>query len=128
MNHVETTPNLKIAAVALMTFLSWLGAYIHTTLELQLPVWRSENSFPALVGLLLFAAWWRMPTRRRLWTAVFLVWTTGAHFLIGGVLSAVPTPFWPFYPEQSLSHYFSHVIYSITQLPLMWVLWRELRA
>lgn len=125
--ELEQTNNTKIAVVAWLTFLSWLGAYIHTTLELQLPVWSPENSGPALVGFLLFLAWWQQPNRRRLWGGLLLGWTFLGHFLLGGILSAIPTPFWPFYPEQSLSHYFSHVIYSVTQLPLMWVLWREIR-
>lgn len=128
MERIETTPNPKAAAVAWLTFLSWLGAYIHTTLELQLPVWRPENSFPALVGLLLFLGWWRMPSRRRLWAGILLLWTALGHLLIGAMLSVLPLPIWPFEPEQSLSHYLAHLTYGIAQLPLIFVLWRELKS
>lgn len=117
----------KTALVGALTLLSWLGAYIHTTIELQLPVWRPENSLPALVGLVLFLGWWRQPHRRRLWTWLLLAWTAGAHLLLGAVLSVVPLPLWPFYPEQSAGHYVSHVIYGVAQLPLIWVLWQEIR-
>ncbi len=114
-------PRPRLAAAV---FLSWLGAAVHNTLELGFPLWRWENSFPALVGLLLFLAWWGRPGQRRLWELILLIWTAGAHFLIGAILSAVPTPLWPFYPEQSLSHYLSHAIYGAAQLPLIWLLWR----
>lgn len=126
--EIEQTDNTKVVVVAWLTFLSWLGAYIHTTLELQLPVWRPENSGPALVGLLLFLAWWRHPNRRRSWAGLLFGWTFFAHLILGAILSAIPTPFWPFYPEQSLSHYLSHVIYGVAQLPLIWVLFRELKG
>ncbi len=118
----------KTALIGTLTFLSWLGAYIHTTLELQLPVWRPENSVPALIGLLLFLGSWRQPHRRRLWIWLLLGWTVVGHLLLGALFSVLPLPLWPFVPEQSAGHYLSHVIYGVAQLPLIWVLWQELRA
>lgn len=113
--------------IAALVFVSWLGAYIHTTIELQLPVWRPENSVPAVIGLALFVGWWRQPRRRGVWAWLLLVWTAGGHLLAGALLSVLPLPFLPFVPEQSAGHYFSHVIYGIAQLPLIWVLWAEIR-
>lgn len=124
--QITRLPPSRIALVGLLTLLSWLGAYIHTTLELQLPVWRPENSIPALVGLVLFLGWWRQPNWRRAWTWLLLVWTAGAHLLIGAVLSVMPLPLWPFFPEQSTGHYVSHVIYGVAQVPLLWVLWKQI--
>ena len=118
----------KTTLIGALTFLSWLGAYIHTTLELQLPVWRPENSVPALIGLLLFLGWWRQSHRRRLWIWLLLGWTVVGHLLLGALFSVLPLPLWPFVPEQSAAHYVSHVIYGVAQLPLIWVLWQELRA
>lgn len=118
----------KAALVATLTFLSWLGAYVHTTLELGLPVWRPENSGPALVGLVLFLGWWRQPLRRGLWRWLLLAWTVVGHLLLGAVLSVLPLPLWPFLPEQSLAHYLSHALYAAAQLPLIWVLWQEHRV
>lgn len=118
----------KAGLVAALTLLSWLGAYIHTTLELQLPVWRPENTVPALIGLVLFLGWWQQPGRRRSWTWLLLGWTAGAHLLIGALLSVLPLPLWPFYPEQAAGHYLAHVIYGVTQLPLIWVLWRKIKS
>lgn len=117
----------KSVLVAVLLFLSWAGAYIHTTIELQLPVWRPENGIPALIGLGLFLGWRRQPQRRRLWTWLLLAWTAGAHLFVGALLSVIPLPVWPFVPEQSAGHYISHVIYGIAQLPLIWVLWQALR-
>lgn len=126
---MQTTdsPRTSPALLAALTFLSWLGAYIHTTIELQLPIWRPENSVPALIGLVLFLAWWRQPPRRRLWAGLLLAWTVGGHLLLGAILSVLPLPLWPFYPEQSAVHYFSHVIYGVAQLPLIWLLWQEIK-
>ncbi len=38
------------------------------------------------------------------------------------VLLALPT--WPFDAEQTTSHYLSHLAYGVTQLPLLYMLWR----
>lgn len=124
---VEQTENTKIIVLAWLTFVSWLGAYIHTTLELKLAIWRPENSGPALIGLLLFLAWWQQPSQRRLWAGLLLGWTATGHLFLGAILSVLPVPIWPFVPEQSLGHYVSHLIYWVAQLPLIWVLWRDIR-
>lgn len=118
----------KIVLIAALAFLSWLGSYIHTTMELQLPVWRPENSVPFLVGLVLFLGWWRHRERRNVWTWLLLAWTAGGHLLIGALLSVLPLSVWAFVPEQSAGHYLSHVIYGVAQLPLIWALWQEIRA
>ncbi|MGH2602738.1 MAG: hypothetical protein ACRDJ9_25560, partial [Dehalococcoidia bacterium] len=47
--------------------------------------------------------------------------------LIGGaVLSVLPLPFLPFKPEQSLRHFAFHVLYGVTQIPLLIVMTRYL--
>jgi hypothetical protein len=40
----------------------------------------------------------------------------------GAILSILPLPFLPFVPEQTVSHYVSHVIFGITQIPLILVM------
>ncbi|MFW5942543.1 MAG: hypothetical protein ACOCXI_12135 [Chloroflexota bacterium] len=126
--QIDALAQSKVALVGALLFLSWLGAYIHTTFELQLPVWRPENSVPALIALALFLGWWRQDHRRRLWAVLLLAWTAVGHLLIGAVLSVLSLPLWPFSPEQSAAHYASHLIYAVTQLPLIWVLWREISS
>lgn len=126
---MELTEHRQVNAVQLATlcFISWLGAYIHTTMELALPVWRPENSIPAIVGLALFLGWWRQPEQRRFWAWLLLAWTAGGHLLLGAMLSVLPLPLWPFAPEQSLYHYFSHLIYALAQAPLILVLLLQIR-
>lgn len=41
------------------------------------------------------------------------------HFVAGGILSVLPLAVLPFTPEQSLSHYTSHLVYAVSQLPLL---------
>jgi hypothetical protein len=107
--------------------ISWLGEYIHNLFELpKLTVLSPENSLPAFVSLALFAAWWLTSFNRGV-TILILAW--GMLHLIGGaLLSVIPFPFLPFYPEQTLDHYAAHVGYGIAQLPLIVLAIRELRA
>jgi len=65
-------------------------------------------------------AWRFMPQQRRIMAGALLV--VSLLQLIGGaILSVLPLGFLPFVPEQSLSHYFTHLIYGAAQLPLIWL-------
>jgi hypothetical protein len=46
----------------------------------------------------------------------------------GGILIVLPLAVLPFEPEQSLRHYSFHVLYALTQVPLLVVALRELRS
>ena len=119
----DNTDNWKLAG--LLT-LSWLGMAVHNRFELpQLPLYRWEYIFPALVSLALFLGWWRLVQRRHLWTWLILAWSA-LHFIIGGILSVLPLPLWPFSPEQSAGHYLSHLVYSLAQVPLLKFSWTRL--
>src|SRR5262245_49004565 len=111
--------------VAASTALAWLGIYVHNIADLPgQTLFSPETSLPTLVTLLLFLAWWRLPSAR-ITTWLLLGW--GLLNLVGGGLSVIPFPFLPFEPEQTVWHYFFHVVYAATQLPLIYVLWTELR-
>ncbi len=99
------------------TSLAWLGFYIHNIADLPgQSLFSPETGLPTLVTLVLFLAWWRFPSRRgTMW--LLLGW--GLLNLMGGGLSVIPFPFLPFYPEQSLQHYFFHGVYGAAQLPLI---------
>lgn len=107
--------------------ISWLGEYTHNLFELpNLTLLSPENSLPALVSLALLAAWWLTRFSRAV-TLLILAW--GMLHLIGGaVLSVIPFPFVPFYPEQTLDHYAAHVGYALAQLPVIILAIRELRT
>ncbi|HRJ44162.1 MAG: hypothetical protein KJZ86_06525 [Caldilineaceae bacterium] len=42
------------------------------------------------------------------------------------MISVLPLALLPFDPEQSLGHYGSHILYFLAQLPLIWVMTRQL--
>jgi hypothetical protein len=114
--------------VPALVFMSWVGMVVHNRVELPgLSYSRPEYVVPTLISLGLTVAWWIDIGRRRKWIWALLVWA-GAHFVIGAILSVLPLPIWPFTPEQSLRHYFSHVIYGLFQIPLIWKLASELRS
>ena len=125
MRLASVTADRPVALVALFTALSWLGEYVHNLFELpQLTLLSPENSVPALISLALFLAWWLTPYRRA--AAVLLLAWAVLHLAGGAVLSVLPLPFLPFYPEQSLQHYAAHAIYGLAQLPLIFELGRQL--
>lgn len=124
-----STNSVRQPAGLMVIFLtiSWLGEYIHNLFELpNLTVLSPENSLPALVSLVLFAAWW-LTRFNRFVTLLILAWGS-LHLVAGALLSVIPFPFLPFYPEQTLEHYAAHVAYGLTQLPLIMAAIRELRT
>lgn len=110
----------------LFTFLSWLGEYIHNLFDLpQLTLLSPENSIPALISAVLVLAWCLLPSKL-LPTLALLIWAL-MHLIGGGLLSVLPFPGWPFFPEQTLFHYLMHGIYGLAQLPLIILLVGQLR-
>jgi hypothetical protein len=106
--------------VAASTALAWLGFYLHNVADLPGQTLLSpETSLPTLVTLVLFLIWWRFASSR---VTLWLLFGWGLLNLIGGGLSVIPFPFLPFEPEQSVRHYFFHVVYGAAQLPLIYLM------
>ncbi|MCD2441564.1 hypothetical protein LQ757_04665 [Agromyces sp. SYSU K20354] len=96
-----------------------LGLVVHNLADLPgSTVFSPETLFPALVYVVLTGLWFLLPARR---TAARLLLAWGWISLIGGILSVLPLPFLPFEPAQTVSHYAFHVLYAVTQLPLILV-------
>ena len=75
-------PDTLVGRIALLTLVSWAGGFIHTVLELpQLGLTSPEHIIPAVISLVLFLAWWRLPYKR-LTTLVLLSWALFAQMLI----------------------------------------------
>lgn len=118
----RSDPRLVGGSVAL----SWLGVGIHNVADLPgLPFLSPEYAIPTVVSLGLFFAWWRS-ARRRLAALLLLVWAL-VMLVVGAIASIIPMDVWPFYPAQTVKHYFFHVVYGLTQLPLIGVAIREVR-
>ena len=108
------TPRIIVGAL----IASGLGHVIHNLHEFPVEIlfgW--ETLFPLAVTVLLGVAWYRGPARRTYaamagWAAIVIVFGGG---------SVIPFGFLPFVPEQSVAHYAAHVVYAVTQLPLLWV-------
>lgn len=120
------TADRSLGLVAALLALSWLGLFVHNSIELpSLNLLSPENSLPALVAVLLFAGWWLLPTRR-LAAALLLVW--GLLHLVGGaIVTVIPFSFLPFVPDQNFTHYFAHFLYGLAQLPLIGVMIQQMR-
>ena len=126
MKISSLTADRSRGLVAALLALSWLGLFVHNSIELpSLNLLSPENSLPALVAVLLFVGWWLLPTRR-LAASLILLW--GLLHLVGGaIVTVIPFSFLPFVPEQDFTHYFAHFLYGLAQLPLMWIMIQQLR-
>jgi hypothetical protein len=120
------TPHRPTALAAAFSALAWLGEFVHNLVELpQLSPLDPQNSLPALVFAVLFAAWWLFPAKR-IMPILIIVWAV-LHLVGGAIITVIPFSFLPFYPEQSLRHYLAHISYGLAQLPLMILMVLELR-
>lgn len=109
--------------VPVATALAWLGLYVHNERELPGHTLLSPETFiPGLVSTALLT-WWILTRGRRregrsnLAVLALLGW--GWLHLVGGALSVLPLMILPFEPEQSVRHYATHVLYALTQVPLV---------
>jgi len=123
---IVTKSNRQFAMVVAFALLSWLGMMIHNAFELpQLTLLSPEVGIPTLIYVLLVIGWWFLPQKRVMGSLLF-AWAL-LHLLGGGIITVIPFSFLPFYPEQSLRHYFAHVIYSVAQLPLLVLSFQSIR-
>ena len=98
----------------------------HNLYELPLTPIDLENSGPILVAALIGVAYAVNPGSKAV-AAAALGWGT-LNLVIGGIVSVLPLPFLPFVPEQSITHYGAHVVYTLGQVPLVVLSYRALRA
>ncbi|WP_232663664.1 hypothetical protein [Pseudonocardia sp. TRM90224] len=105
--------------------IAWLGLVVHNVADLPgQTLFSPETLLPGLFTALLL---WLHRVQRRAGAAVLLGWAA-VNAVIGGVLSVLPLPVWPFDPEQSVRHYSFHLLYAVTQVPLLVAAWQEVRA
>lgn len=112
--------------LGLFMLISWFGEYLHNRFELShLTILSPENSIPLAISALLFIMWLMLPIKRLTLILIF-AWTL-VHLIGGAILSVLPLPILPFVPEQSIGHYLSHIIYGLAQIPLIALVYGDLR-
>ena len=124
--HTVTRAAPPVGLMAVAFALSWLSMLGHNLAELPLTAADIENTGPLMVDVMLLFAYWRRPSSRGVQVAI-LGWA-GLNLLIGGLVTVLPLPFLPFAPEQTLSHYLTHIAYALGQLPLLVAALGALRA
>ncbi|RSM60084.1 hypothetical protein DMH04_54630 [Kibdelosporangium aridum] len=101
--------------------LSWLGFVLHNVADLPgQHLLSPETLYPTLVYLALIGL--------LRWTAWPLFGWALLNGLGGGIISVLPLPVLPFEPAQTLHHYSFHVIYTLTQIPLVMLTYASIRT
>ena len=112
---------VAMAAALVVSVLSMLA---HNLYELPLSPIDVENSGPIVFAGILGMAYAVSPDSKAV-TAALLGWGV-LNLVIGGVVSVLPLPILPFVPEQSVTHYGAHVVYTLGQVPLVLLAYRAL--
>ena len=111
-------------AMAAALVVSALSMLAHNLYELPLSPIDVENSGPIAFAGILGMAYAVSPDSKAV-AAVLLGWGV-LNLVIGGIVSVLPLPVLPFVPEQSVTHYGAHVVYTLGQVPLVLLAYRAL--
>lgn len=99
---------------------STLGGWYHNAVDFPgMPLYAPEMLATIVPPLVLAVWWWLRPGGWLLITIA--VWVLLSLF-VGGLLSVLPLPVWPFQPAQTALHYRAHLFYTVTQIPLLVIL------
>jgi hypothetical protein len=110
--------------------LSLLGLVIHNVREFGLGALLVPELgvLPMIVlAAVIFIVWWRVPGGQTP-GAILLVGFGLLNLLGGAIISVLPLSILPFEPEQTLVHYVSHILYGVSQLPLIWMGIRQIQV
>jgi hypothetical protein len=118
-------PVSRVAMAAALT-VSALSMLAHNLYELPLSPLDPQNAGPIALAAILGVAYAMWPDSKAV-AAAALGWGV-LNLVIGGVVTVLPLSILPFVPEQSITHYAAHVVYSVGQVPLVVVSYRALRA
>ena len=118
-------PVSRVAMAAALT-LSAVSMLAHNLYELPLSPIDLENSGPIAFAGILGVAYALRPDSKAV-AAAALGWGV-LNLVIGGIVTVLPLPILPFVPEQSITHYGAHVVYTLGQVPLVVLAYRALRG
>lgn len=117
-------PVSRVVMAAALT-LSAASMLAHNLYELPLSPIDLENSGPIVFAAILGVAYAVRPDSKAV-AAAILGWGV-LNLVIGGIVTVLPLPILPFTPEQSISHYGAHVVYTVGQIPLVVFAYRAVR-
>ena len=117
-------PVSRVAMAAALT-LSALSMLAHNLYELPLSPIDVENSGPILFAAILGVGYALRPDSKAV-AAAALGWGI-LNLVIGGIVSVLPLSILPFVPEQSVTHYGAHVVYTLGQISLVVLSYGALR-
>lgn len=104
---------LVVGGLAVSTF----GGWYHNAVDFPgMPLHAPEMLATIVPPIVLAVWWWRRPERLLLVVIAFWVLLS---LIVGGLLSVLPLPVWPFEPAQTALHYRAHLFYTVTQVPLL---------
>lgn len=112
------------AAMGVALAVSALSMLAHNLYELPLSPIDLENSGPTAFAAIIGIAYALRPDSRAV-AAAALGWGV-LNLVIGGIVSVLPLSILPFVPEQSVTHYGAHVVYTLGQIPLVVLGYRAL--
>lgn len=104
------------AWVVVGAIIGWIGLFIHNVADLPgQTILSAESLIPLLISCALVVLWFTPLRRGAAWT--LLAW--GVLNLAGAVVTVLPLEVLPFEPDQSITHYAFHLVYGLTQLPVI---------
>jgi hypothetical protein len=119
--------SLRDLSIGSATLIAVAGMAIHNAVEFG-PGFLLDPQ--TLIPVAIFAAlgWACRGSRARTPMLMLLVAWAVLNLVVGGILSVLPLPIFPFAPEQSLRHLAAHVVYTLAEIPLVVVSVRALLA
>lgn len=102
--------------VPVLAILSWAGLFVHNVADLPgHTILHPESLFPLLAIGVLIALWFTPVQPVAAWG--LLSW--GILNLVGAITTVLPLAILPFEPEQTPAHYAFHLLYGISQMPVI---------
>lgn len=108
---------MTIDRAVVATAISWLGLWVHEIHRVRGLLGLTPDGDLFMLPIAAALALWWMRTRSAS-PALGLVAYSAVN-LIGGWLTVMPLGWLPFAPEQTMAHYAVHVVYAVSQLPLL---------
>jgi hypothetical protein len=111
------TDRQALVGLSLAAAVAWLGAWFHNLRESAGTNGLTADTAAELVVLVvLIALTWCIP--HALWPRAILL-GCALVWCVGGTMSVLPLPIWPWIPEQSVSHFATHILVVGAQSPLI---------